>query len=66
MAVTDEERAAFDQRRAEIRARHLRPTGRPASTARGVHHVALLCADVERTVAFYQDRLEFPLADGRR
>ena len=64
MAVSDDERAAHDARRAEIRERHLRPAGtRPASTARGVHHVALLCADVERTVLFYQDLLEFPLTD---
>ena len=35
----------------------------PPSTARGVHHVALLCSDVEQTVRFYQDLLEFPLTD---
>jgi len=28
-----------------------------------VHHVALLCDDVERTVHFYQDLLEFPLTE---
>jgi catechol 2,3-dioxygenase-like lactoylglutathione lyase family enzyme len=28
-----------------------------------VHHVALLSSDVERTIAFYQDLLEFPLTD---
>jgi catechol 2,3-dioxygenase-like lactoylglutathione lyase family enzyme len=28
-----------------------------------VHHVALLSSDVERTVDFYQDLLEFPLTD---
>ena len=44
--------------------RHLRPSGdRPPSSARGVHHVALICADVERTVRFYQDLLEFPLTE---
>ena len=31
--------------------------------ARGVHHVAVLCADVERTIRFYQDVLEFPLTE---
>ena len=47
-----------------LRRAHLRPrAGRPASWARGVHHVALLCSDVERTVAFYQDLLEFPLIE---
>lgn len=28
-----------------------------------MHHVALLCADVERTIRFYQDLLGFPLTD---
>ena len=47
-----------------LRERHLRAAGeRPASSARGVHHVALLSSDVERTVAFYQGVLEFPLTD---
>ena len=36
---------------------------RPQSTARGVHHVALLCSDVEQTVRFYQELLEFPLTE---
>ena len=44
--------------------RHLRPRGeRPASSARGLHHFALLSSDVERTIAFYQDLLEFPLVE---
>ena len=47
---------------ARIRADHLRPAEqRPGSTARGVHHVALLSHDVERTIHFYQDVLGFPL-----
>ena len=47
-----------------LRDRHLRPIGqRPASTARGVHHVALISSDVERTVDFYQGLLGFPLVD---
>ena len=49
---------------AELRRRHLRARAeRPASAARGVHHVALLCRDVETTIAFYQDLLEFPLTE---
>lgn len=36
---------------------------RPASTARGVHHVALICRDVEETVEFYQGVLGWPLTD---
>ena len=46
------------------RSDHLRPADqRPASTARGVHHQALLCSDVERTIDFYQGLLGFPLTD---
>ena len=49
-------------RRDRIAAEHLRPAvERPASSARGLHHTALLCSDVEQTVRFYQDVLEFPL-----
>ncbi len=33
------------------------------SSARGIHHVALVSSDVERTVQFYQELLEFPLID---
>jgi catechol 2,3-dioxygenase-like lactoylglutathione lyase family enzyme len=48
----------------ELRRRHLRPDDeRPPSSARGVHHVALLSSDVERTIGFYQDLLEFPLTE---
>ena len=49
---------------ADLRARHLRSAGdRPASAARGVHHIALLSSDVEATIRFYQDLLEFPLTE---
>jgi len=47
-----------------LRSDHLRPADqRPASTARGVHHQALLCSDVKRTIDFYQGLLGFPLTD---
>lgn len=36
---------------------------RPPSSARGLHHVALLCSNVEQTVRFYQELLEFPLTE---
>jgi catechol 2,3-dioxygenase-like lactoylglutathione lyase family enzyme len=49
---------------ADLRAAHLRPReDRPPSTARGVHHVALLSSDVQQTIDFYQGLLEFPLTD---
>ena len=47
-----------------MRARHLAaPEQRPPSSARGVHHIALLSHDVERTIEFYQGLLEFPLTE---
>jgi catechol 2,3-dioxygenase-like lactoylglutathione lyase family enzyme len=36
---------------------------RPSSSARGLHHFALVCSDVEQTVRFYQELLEFPLTE---
>jgi catechol 2,3-dioxygenase-like lactoylglutathione lyase family enzyme len=53
---------AIETARTRIRDAHLR-ADRPESSARGIHHVALLSADVERTVRFYQDVLEFPLTE---
>lgn len=48
----------------QLRRDHLRPrVDRPASTASGVHHVALMCTSVERTIEFYQGLLEFPLTE---
>ncbi len=55
---------AIEAERDRIRETYLRPEGsRPQSSARGVHHVALLSSDVERTVRFYQGVLEFPLTE---
>ena len=49
---------------AELRARYLEDPGdRPPSSARGLHHLALLSSDVERSIAFYQGVLEFPLTE---
>ena len=49
---------------AALREQHLRPHDeRPPSSARGVHHLALLSSDVEATIRFYQDVLEFPLTE---
>ena len=62
--MADLTRDELTARREEIRARRLLPREqRNESSARGVHHVALLSSDVERTVDFYQDLLEFPLTD---
>jgi catechol 2,3-dioxygenase-like lactoylglutathione lyase family enzyme len=49
---------------AALRAAHLAPRhARPPTTGRGVHHVALLCSDVETTIRFYQEVVGFPLIE---
>jgi glyoxylase I family protein len=55
---------ALAARRAELREKYLRPADeRGDSTGGGVHHLALICADPERTIRFYQDLLGFPLVE---
>jgi catechol 2,3-dioxygenase-like lactoylglutathione lyase family enzyme len=39
------------------------PVERNVSVAQGVHHIALMCGDVERTIRFYQELLGFPLVE---
>jgi catechol 2,3-dioxygenase-like lactoylglutathione lyase family enzyme len=61
---TDIDIAAIDADREEIKRRYLREGDkRPPTSARGVHHVALLSGDVRRTIEFYQGLLEFPLTE---
>jgi catechol 2,3-dioxygenase-like lactoylglutathione lyase family enzyme len=49
---------------ATLRERYLEASGdRQPSSARGLHHLALISSDVERTIAFYQGVLEFPLTE---
>ena len=64
MSESTPDLSALEAERARIRAAHLLPSGeRPASTARGLHHTALISSDVETTVRFYQDVLGFPLTE---
>jgi glyoxylase I family protein len=61
---SEAEREKLDARRAELRERYLAPPStRPATTARGIHHAALICSDVEQTIEFYQGLLGFPLIE---
>jgi glyoxylase I family protein len=56
--------AALAERRADLRKRFLHDENdRSPSTGGGVHHLALICADPERTIRFYQDVLGFPLVE---
>ncbi len=60
--VDDAERARLGAERDRIRSTYLHPRDdRPPSSARGAHHIALICSDVERTTRFYQEVLGFPL-----
>jgi len=62
MATLDQSELAT--RRKELRGRYLQPEAdRPASIGRGVHHLALICSDPERTIRFYQELVGFPLVE---
>jgi catechol 2,3-dioxygenase-like lactoylglutathione lyase family enzyme len=64
MTDTRPDLTALEAQRARIRDDHLlAPDRRPPSTARGLHHTALVSSDVETTVRFYQDLLGFPLTE---
>ena len=64
MAVDDTARAALSEARDRIRADKLHDRDeRPATAGRGIHHTALISADVARTVRFYQDLVGFPLTE---
>jgi glyoxylase I family protein len=55
---------AIRARREKLKNTYLHaPADRPASTVRGVHHLALIAKDVEETIHFYQDILGFPLVE---
>jgi glyoxylase I family protein len=58
------EQARLEQRRADLRSQYVTPPSeRPKSNGRGIHHAALICSDVEQTIAFYQGLLGFPLVE---
>jgi len=62
--VDADRRSELTARREELAAQYIKPReARPASTARGVHHAAHICSDVERTVQFYDSILGFPLIE---
>jgi catechol 2,3-dioxygenase-like lactoylglutathione lyase family enzyme len=54
--------AAIEAERARLHAEYITDDRRPSS-ARGIHHTALLSSDVERTIRFYHGILEFPLTE---
>ena len=60
--MTDIDLEAITAERTRLEAVYITPA-RPASSARGIHHAALICSDVEQTIKFYQGILEFPLTE---
>ncbi len=63
--MTTVDRAAeLAARREQWHTQYLHPAAeRPPSSARGVHHMALICSDVEQTIQFYQELIGFPLIE---
>ena len=56
--AAEQERLAA--RRAELRDKYVTKAPSPG---RGIHHAALICSDVVRTIDFYQGLLGFPLIE---
>lgn len=62
--MTEIDLARIDTERERIRDAYLRrDEQRPPSSARGLHHFAVVARDVEETIRFYQELLEFPLTE---
>lgn len=62
--LSEQHLAAIEVERDRIRATYLvEHDERPPSTARGLHHFAIVARDVEETVRFYSELLGFPLTD---
>lgn len=60
--MTEIDLDAIKADRVRLAATYITP-GRPATSARGIHHAALICSNVEQTIRFYQGILEFPLTE---
>ena len=61
---TGTELEAVRERRETLRATYLHAKAdRSTSSARGIHHAAFVCRDVEQTILFYQGMLGFPLVE---
>lgn len=65
MTAAEQQRSdESEQQRERLRGLHLQPADvRPTSSARGLHHTALISSDVEQSILFYQGVLEFPLTE---
>src|SRR5207237_10743962 len=54
----------YQAKREALKQAYLKPKSkRPATSARGLHHLALICSDIEGTIKFYSQALGFPLVE---
>jgi len=54
----------YGAKREALKAAYLKPKPkRPTTSAQGIHHLALICSDIERTIKFYSEVLGFPLVE---
>jgi glyoxylase I family protein len=63
MPPTDAELVQLEAHRKELAQKYLLPPEQRDTPGRGIHHAALICSDVERTIQFYQGLLGFPLVE---
>ena len=62
--MTSDTGTDYDARRAELSKKYMQAPGdRLATSARGVHHLALICSNIEQTVEFYTQVLGFSLVE---
>jgi catechol 2,3-dioxygenase-like lactoylglutathione lyase family enzyme len=60
--ISEDERRRLSEQRDRIREEFLYSReNRPRSTGQGIHHTALICADVRTTVEWYQNLAGFPV-----
>jgi len=59
MPPTDAELVQLEARRRELAETYILPVDQRDTPGRGIHHAALICSDVERTINFYQGLLGF-------
>ena len=60
--MTEIDLNAIKAERARLAAEYI-TADRPPTSARGIHHAAFICSNVEQTIKFYQELLEFPLTE---
>jgi len=54
----------YEAKREALKKAYLKPQSkRPATSAMGIHHLALISGDSERTIKFYSEVLGFPLVE---